>query len=60
MQKLFESGWAFFIVALLSVLAGLLMTINGNKAGLVFVLAASMWIVVGIGVRKKSTSGKDE
>ena len=54
MRKHFESGLAFIIVALLSILSGVLQVVNGNLgAGLVFLLAGGLWIIIAMVVRNR-------
>lgn len=55
MKKHFESGLAFFVVAALCALAGLLqMRGDGESSGLVMFSAAGVWFIIGVAVRRKA------
>jgi len=61
MRQHFESGTAFFVVAALSFISGLLqIMVGGRLAGVAFLGAGVLWFAIGLSKRRKSNhAGKD-
>ena len=60
MRKHFESGLAFFIVALICAVAGITGIIaSDSSAGFVGLGNAALWLVIGVAVRRKKQQGAE-
>lgn len=61
MRKHFESGSFFIVVALLSVVAGLLQAATGHRGrGFVLLLTAGMWFLIAISRRKLANKRRND